>query len=86
MMIVHLGTTIPSAPSNIGTYQFFCVIGLMIFGIDKTTATGFSVIVFVVLTVPLWVIGLIAINRTGMKLKDIRAEISRLFKSKLEFE
>jgi len=86
MMIVHLGTTIPSVPSNLGTYQFFCVVGLMIFGVDKTTATGFSVIVFVVLTVPLWVIGLVAINQTGMKLKDIRVEISRRFSRKLNFE
>lgn len=83
MMIVHLGTTIPSAPSNLGTYQFFCVVGLMIFGIDKTLATAFSMIVFIVLTIPLWAIGLVAINQTGMKLKDIRAEISRKFSSRL---
>jgi uncharacterized protein (TIRG00374 family) len=42
MMIVHLGTAIPNAPSNIGTYQFFTVIGVTLFGIDKTAATGFS--------------------------------------------
>jgi uncharacterized protein (TIRG00374 family) len=80
MMIVHLGTAIPNAPSNIGTYQFFTVIGVTLFGIDKTAATGFSVVVFIVLTMPLWLIGLYAISRTGMKLKDIRNDLSIIMK------
>ncbi len=84
MMIVHLGTAIPNAPSNIGSYQFFCVVGLTIFGIDKTTATGFSIVVFIILTIPLWILGLWAISETGMKLKDIRLEISKLLKRKIE--
>jgi len=78
LLIVHLGTALPNAPSNLGTYQFFCVLGLTLFGIDKTTATGFSVVVFIILTLPLWAIGLFAINRTGMKLKEIRKEINKL--------
>jgi len=42
-LILHFGTALPNAPSNVGTYQFFTVLGLTLFGIDKTTATGFSV-------------------------------------------
>ena len=82
VLIVVLGTVIPNAPSNVGTYQFFCVVGLSLFGIDKTTATGFSVVVFVVLTAPLWLIGIYAISRTGMTLKDIRRELSSAMKRK----
>jgi glycosyltransferase 2 family protein len=78
MLIVHLGTAIPNAPSNVGAYQFFCVVGLAIFGIDKTTATGFSVVVFIILTVPLWLLGFWAISRSGMTLKQIRNEISAI--------
>ena len=40
LTIVHLGTAIPNAPANVGTYQFFCVVGLMLFGIDKTSPVG----------------------------------------------
>ena len=78
LLIEHLGTTIPNAPSNLGTYQFFTVVGLSLFGVDKTTATGFSVVVFIVLTIPLWLIGLFAISRSGMTLKEIRGEITKL--------
>lgn len=78
LLIVHLGTAIPNAPSNVGTYQFFCVVGLQLFDIDKTLATGFSVVVFIVLTVPLWVLGLLAISRTGMTLATMRNEINKI--------
>jgi glycosyltransferase 2 family protein len=80
LLIVHFGTAIPNAPSNLGTYQFFTVLGLSLFGVDKTTAAGFSLVVFVILTVPLWIIGLLAINRTGLTLKSIREDINILLK------
>ena len=77
-LIVHLGTAIPNAPANIGTYQFFCVVGLTIFGIEKTVATGFSVVVFVLLTIPLWVIGFFALSRSGTTLYAIRSKVNAL--------
>lgn len=77
LFIVRLGTFIPSTPSNLGTYQFFVVLALSFLGVDKTDAAGFSVVVFVILTVPLWIIGLYAIGRTGIRLRDIRQEIGR---------
>jgi uncharacterized protein (TIRG00374 family) len=77
-LIVHVGTAIPSAPSNLGTYQFFTVVGLTLFGIDKTTAATFSVVVFLVLTIPLWAIGLLAFSHLGLSLKKIRTEILSL--------
>ncbi len=78
LLIVHLGTILPGAPSNIGTYQFFTVIGLTHFGIDKTTATGFSVVVFLILTIPLWVIGIFAFGRAGLSLHGLTARMRAL--------
>jgi uncharacterized protein (TIRG00374 family) len=74
-LIVHLGTAIPNAPANIGTYQFFTVVGLVLFGVDKTVATGFSIVVFVLLTVPLWLIGFVALMRSGFSLHSLRATV-----------
>ena len=78
-LIVHLGTAIPSAPANIGTYQFFTVVGLTLFGVDKTLATGFSVAGFVLLTAPLWLIGFLALGHSGFSLNHIREKM-RLIK------
>jgi glycosyltransferase 2 family protein len=80
-LIVHIGTVIPSAPSNVGTYQFFTVVGLTLFGIDKTLATSFSVIVFLILTIPLWIIGLLVFGRLGLSLKKIQTDISSMARS-----
>lgn len=76
-LIVHLGTALPNAPANVGTYQFFCVVGLALFGVEKTLATGFSVVVFGLLTLPLWAVGFFAIIHSGMTLRGVREEIGR---------
>jgi len=78
LLIVHFGTAIPNAPSNVGSYQFFTVVALSMYGVDKTAATGFSIAVFFILTIPLWIIGLWAIGSTGMSLAAIRREIAAL--------
>lgn len=76
VLIVRLGTAIPNAPSNAGSFQFFTVLALGLFGVEKTVAAAFSMIDFVVLTAPLWVIGFFALAGTGLRLCDIRSEIS----------
>lgn len=70
-LIVHIGTVIPGAPGNVGSYQFFCVLGLALFGIAKAPAAAASIVVFVVLTLPLWAIGLWALRKTGLSLRGI---------------
>jgi glycosyltransferase 2 family protein len=77
-LIVHLGTAIPNAPANAGSYQFFTVLGLTLFGVDKTRAAGFSLVVFALLTLPLLVIGFIALSRSGTSLAEVRRTIKEL--------
>ena len=74
-LIVHLGTAIPNAPANVGTFQFFVVAGLTFFGLDKTAAAAFSLAVFVTLTLPLCLIGFFALTRSGLTLSSIRLGI-----------
>jgi hypothetical protein len=78
LLIVRLGTALPGAPGNLGTYQLLCVVGVSLFGVDKTTATGFSVAAFVLLTLPLLIIGLVALRRSGMTLSSVRREIEAI--------
>jgi uncharacterized protein (TIRG00374 family) len=72
-IILRLGTALPNTPSNVGAFQFFAVLGLELFGIDKTTAASFSVVSFVLLTIPLAIVGLFALWRTGLSFSEIRA-------------
>jgi uncharacterized protein (TIRG00374 family) len=74
LVILRLGTIIPQAPGNVGAFQFFAVLGLRIFGVDKATATGFATLLFVVVTVPLWLGGLIAVAIAGFKIRELQRE------------
>ncbi|HMA52824.1 MAG TPA: lysylphosphatidylglycerol synthase transmembrane domain-containing protein [Acidobacteriota bacterium] len=74
-LIVRFGTVIPGAPGNLGLYQLFCVLGLTLFGVDKTASAGFSIVVYVLLSIPLWVLGGLALGRTGMSMATIKARI-----------
>ena len=65
-----------NAPANIGSFQFFCVLALSLFGVEKTTAAGFSIMYFLTLTVPLWILGLLAISRCGLSLSTIRIDLA----------
>ena len=76
-LIVHLGTALPSAPANIGTYQFFIVLGLTLLGVEKTSAAGFSLVVFAVLSAPLWALGFWAFTRSGLTLVGMRTELNK---------
>ena len=76
-LIVHLGTTLPNAPANIGTYQFFTVLGLTLLGVDKTTAAGFSLVVFALLIVPLWAIGFWALGRSGLTVLELKSGLAK---------
>jgi glycosyltransferase 2 family protein len=73
LLVIRLGTAIPNAPANLGSFQFFSVLALnLLFSVEKTVAAAFSITCFLALTVPLWILGLLAISRTGMTLSTIR--------------
>jgi hypothetical protein len=78
LLILRLGTSLPNAPANIGSFQFFSVLALRLFGIEKTVAVGFSIVYFIALTIPLWILGLLAIARTGLSLSSVRSSFPSL--------
>jgi glycosyltransferase 2 family protein len=59
--IITIGTLIPNAPGKIGAWQFFCILGLGLFGVPATHAAGFSLVAFAIWTVPSLLGGVIAL-------------------------
>jgi glycosyltransferase 2 family protein len=78
LLVINLGVSLPNAPANVGSYQFFCVLGLSVFQIEKTTATGFSIFAFLALTLPFVFLGFAAVVRSGLSLRTMREQVSRL--------
>ena len=67
LVILRLGSIPPQAPGNVGSFQALAVIGVMLFGIDRQSATSYATLLFIVITVPLWVVGFVALLATKMK-------------------
>ncbi len=78
LLVINLGVSLPNAPANVGSYQFFCVLGLSVFRIEKTTATGFSIFAFLALNLPFVFLGFAAVVRSGLSLRTMREQVSRL--------
>jgi uncharacterized protein (TIRG00374 family) len=76
-LIIRFGTVLPGAPGNLGLYQLSCAFGLTLFGVEKTAAAGFSIVAFVLLSVPLWVLGALAFGRTGLTLATVKAKFDQ---------
>jgi uncharacterized membrane protein YbhN (UPF0104 family) len=74
-LVVRLGTAVPNAPANVGTFQFFAVVGLLLFRVHKTEATGFSLVAFMVITLPLLALGFLALSQSGTTLWAIREQV-----------
>ncbi|MFZ0410282.1 MAG: lysylphosphatidylglycerol synthase transmembrane domain-containing protein [Candidatus Acidiferrales bacterium] len=78
LVVINLGVSLPNAPANVGSYQFFCVLGLSVFEIEKTTAAGFSIFAFLALNLPFVFLGFAALVRSGMTFRSMRERVSNL--------
>ncbi len=74
LTVLRLGSSPPQAPSNVGAFQFFTVVGLQLFGVGRADATGFATLLFIVVTAPLWAVGFAALLATRMRLEEIHRD------------
>lgn len=74
MVILRLGTVLPQAPGNLGTFQALTVLSLTLAGIDTGVAKRFSVILWAVITLPLLIVGFIALAISGFKIGALHKE------------
>ncbi|MEK7273636.1 MAG: lysylphosphatidylglycerol synthase transmembrane domain-containing protein [Candidatus Desantisbacteria bacterium] len=47
LIVVAIGIAIPAAPGSVGTFQYFTVLGLSVFGIDKNIGLTFSIVLHI---------------------------------------
>jgi len=74
MVLLRLGGVLPQAPGNIGLFQVVSTLVLTLFGAPGAMARRFAFILFAVVTVPLLVVGFVALIASGAKMGDIHRE------------
>jgi uncharacterized protein (TIRG00374 family) len=72
MVILRLVSVVPQAPGNLGAFQAAAVLGLMLFGVERSLAARFSFVMWAIITLPLLIVGFIALAVTGLDLGEIR--------------
>ena len=70
--IITVGTFLPNTPSNLGPWQLFCVVGLQLFGISAAAASGFSLVAFVLWTIPPLLMGFLALLTSPFSWSELR--------------
>lgn len=71
--IVALGVAVPAAPGFVGVFEALAKLVLGFYGIAEDRAVSFAIAVHMGWFVPITVIGLIVLARSGMTLKSLRS-------------
>jgi uncharacterized protein (TIRG00374 family) len=74
MVLLRLGGVLPQAPGNIGLFQVVSTLVLTLFGAPVAMARRFAFILFAVVTIPLLLVGFVALIASGAKMGDIQRE------------
>lgn len=76
LTLTALGISIPAGPGFIGSFHFFCVLGLSLFQIEKNLALTYALVNHALILSTFSLLGLISINLPGLKMG---LSLSRLF-------
>ncbi|MEW6007662.1 MAG: lysylphosphatidylglycerol synthase transmembrane domain-containing protein, partial [bacterium] len=77
LVMAVIGVMIPAAPGYLGTYQYFCILALAIFGVDKDIAFSYSMVTYVISFVPVTIAGIVFLFLEGLsfgKLLSLKKE------------
>lgn len=71
LVAVNLAITLPSAPSNLGTFELASILAYSLVGIDKATGLGIGLFFHFLQVIPVTLIGLFYYWRWGIRFKDM---------------
>ena len=73
LFAVNVTAALPATPSNLGVFQAACVAVLSAYGVGKTDALAYGIILQAVEIATALAMGMPALVREGMTWKDLRA-------------
>ncbi len=57
LVVLQVGVVVPSAPGELGVFNYLCILAFAPFGVDKSMALSFSVILYLVGFGPILILG-----------------------------
>jgi uncharacterized membrane protein YbhN (UPF0104 family) len=82
MVLLRLSSVIPQAPGNIGSFHWVAARSLIMFGLDGQLARRFSLVLWAGMTVPLIVVGFVAVTIEGINMSHLQREAASAAKER----
>jgi uncharacterized protein (TIRG00374 family) len=67
LVVLQLGFAVPSVPGKLGIFQYLCILALAPFGVGKSSALSYSVLLYLVAVGPLLLLGAFFIWWEGIR-------------------
>jgi uncharacterized membrane protein YbhN (UPF0104 family) len=80
LVVLQVGTAVPSSPGRIGVFQYLVILALSVFAVNKDVALGYSILLYLVTYIPIALIGAYYLWRekiTWQKLNLVFAALNR---------
>ncbi len=74
--VVNLATTIPASPGYVGTFDAPGIAILQAFGVNKSIATGYTLVLHAALWLPITLLGLFFMTRESLTWRNVQADIA----------
>lgn len=78
MIVINFGIMIPSSPGNIGTYHYFCVLALTLFGVSSNTALAYAIIANALMIICTVFFGVLCMWQMGFSISDLKNDMKNL--------
>ncbi len=72
LVVLQIGVRLPSSPGSIGVFHYLSVLSLSLFGVDRSTALSYGVILHLVTYLPASLLGLLYLSKAGYSLSQLR--------------
>jgi hypothetical protein len=71
LVVTAIGIMVPAAPGYVGTLNYACIVGLALFGVEKSHSAPFGWFYFFSQWLPITAVGLFYLNREGLSLQSL---------------
>jgi len=76
VIVLEVGVAVPSAPGKLGVFHYLCTLALGVFGVDKTVALGYAVLLYFVVFAPPALLGALFLWWESMGRRQVRSVAS----------
>ena len=81
LVVLQIGVRVPSSPGSIGVFHYLSVVALSLFGVDKSVALSYGVLLHLVTYLPASVLGIVFLTRAGYSIGWLRQVVGSVNRS-----